>query len=110
MADEMQTESPALIAPATRSDAGQLETAMATALWRGLPQLLMVMGRDGRMRAVNPAWLQLLGRDPQQLPGRPFLDLVHVEDLTSAQRWLGGLGGGRSACGGAAASNLRLQA
>ena len=84
-------------------------------MWRGLPQLLAVVDRDGRLGATNPAWQRLLGLSAQQLRGQPLLARVHADDLAAARCWMdrviGGAGGAqfsgrwRRADG----SHLRLQ-
>jgi PAS domain S-box-containing protein len=40
-----------------------------------------VAGHDGYFKRVNPAWSALLGYTEQQLLGRPFLELVHADDI-----------------------------
>jgi PAS domain S-box-containing protein len=50
--------------------------------------LLAIVGDDGRLRQVSPAWENLLGRDREALVGRPFTDFLHEGDRTSAARWM----------------------
>ncbi|OGR49873.1 MAG: hypothetical protein A2X37_11825 [Elusimicrobia bacterium GWA2_66_18] len=50
--------------------------------------MLGVMGFDGLLRTVNPAWQCTLGRAPGELLGRPLLDLVHPEDRENVQETL----------------------
>lgn len=61
--------------------------------------MLGVVGFDGLLRAINPAWQCALGRAPGELLGRPLLDLVHPEDRENAQetlRKLSGVEGGET--------------
>ncbi|MEW5990055.1 MAG: ATP-binding protein [Chloroflexota bacterium] len=39
-----------------------------------------VFNLDGTFRRVNDAWRTVLGYEPDELVGRPFLDLVHEDD------------------------------
>ncbi len=43
--------------------------------------MLAVIGPDGRFGRVNGAWESVLGYRADELVGRPFLDLVHPDDL-----------------------------
>jgi hypothetical protein len=43
--------------------------------------LLCIVGLDGAFRRCNPAFDRILGYRPEDLPGRPLLDLVHAEDI-----------------------------
>lgn len=45
------------------------------------PDPLCVVGFDGRFHELNPAWKRVLGHDPRELMGRPFMDLVHPDDV-----------------------------
>ena len=47
--------------------------------------MLGVVGFDGRIRKVNPAWQCILGHTPGELLGRPLLDLIHAEDRENAR-------------------------
>jgi eukaryotic-like serine/threonine-protein kinase len=42
--------------------------------------LLAIIGDDGRLRQVSPAWERLLGYDQQQLTSRPVAELIHADD------------------------------
>jgi PAS domain S-box-containing protein len=46
--------------------------------------LLAIIGDDGRLRQVSPAWERLLGYDRQQLTGRSAEELIHPEDRDAA--------------------------
>ncbi|MCH7811617.1 MAG: PAS domain S-box protein, partial [Chloroflexi bacterium] len=58
------------------------------------PDLLCVLGFDGRFREVNPAWEQTLGFTGEELLAKHSMDLVHPEDrqrtLAAAEKlWAG---------------------
>jgi PAS domain S-box-containing protein len=42
--------------------------------------LMHVIGPDGRLRLVNPAWTELTGLSDEQLVGRPAIELFHPDD------------------------------
>lgn len=46
--------------------------------------LLCIVGLDGVFRRANPAFGRILGYVPEELPGRPLLDLVHPDDVPVA--------------------------
>jgi PAS domain S-box-containing protein len=46
--------------------------------------LLAVMGFDGTLEAINPAWEATLGFDEATLLARPFPEQVHPDDLAPA--------------------------
>ncbi len=46
-------------------------------------ELLCIAGMDGRFQRLNPAWTSLLGWSEEDLAGRPFIDFVHPEDVSS---------------------------
>ncbi len=56
-------------------------TAERDRVWQNSRDLLAVVGADGILRAVNPAWPRLLGTAPHQVIGRCFRDFVWPEDL-----------------------------
>jgi PAS domain S-box-containing protein len=45
--------------------------------------LLCVADIDGAFKQLNPAWSRVLGWDRAELLGRPYLELVHPEDLVA---------------------------
>jgi PAS domain S-box-containing protein len=49
-------------------------------LWNLSRDLLNVIGPDGRLRAVNPAWMRLLGHGEAELIGTSLEALTHPED------------------------------
>ena len=53
-------------------------------IWQVSQDLLAVAGTDGYLKAVNPAWTQLLGHDAATLLATPFAEFIHPEDLGAA--------------------------
>lgn len=53
--------------------------------WNNARDLLLVVGNDGVLRAVNPAWTALLGWTTDELVGRSYLDFIHPEDHPSSE-------------------------
>ena len=51
--------------------------------------LICVLGPEGVVRYVSPACRELLGREPDELTGSGFLDLVHPEDLVAVRNLVG---------------------
>ena len=47
--------------------------------------LLATTTPDGRLIDVNPAWTDTLGWSPSELIGRPYLDLVHPDDMDATR-------------------------
>ncbi|GAA6619953.1 ATP-binding protein [Scytonema sp. NUACC26] len=47
--------------------------------------LFCIITLDGCCQQVNPAWEQVLGWKPENLIGRPWLELVHPEDIVTSQ-------------------------
>jgi PAS domain S-box-containing protein len=52
-------------------------------LWRNSLDLLLVIGPDGVLRSVNPAWTYVLGYAPEELVGKYFEPFVHPEDVSA---------------------------
>ncbi len=50
-------------------------------IWRNSMDLLLVIGADGVVRAVNPAFTAILGFEPSELVGQHFMPFVHPEDV-----------------------------
>ncbi len=55
-------------------------------IWEISKDLLVVIGFDGFYRTANPAWLDVLGYEPQGLIGTRFDELVHADDVEATQR------------------------
>jgi PAS domain S-box-containing protein len=51
---------------------------------------------EGRLVWANPAWEVVLGRDPVELVGMPYLDLLHPDDRGRALAVQSDLAGGRT--------------
>ncbi len=58
-------------------------------IWSRSLDLIAVLGRDGGLRSVNPAWTNLLGYAEDELLGRPFAQFVHAEDQAAIAPALG---------------------
>ncbi len=56
-------------------------TAERDRIWRLSQEMLAVVGADGVLRAVNPAWERLLGYKAAELVGRSIAGFMHAEDL-----------------------------
>ncbi|WP_419828045.1 ATP-binding protein [Sphingomonas sp.] len=60
-------------------------TAERDRLWDTSPDLLLILGHDGNIQAVNPAWTALLGWTPQELLGTKLDLLVHPDDAAALE-------------------------
>ncbi len=60
-------------------------TAEHDRVWRNSRDLLVVVGGDGVLRAVNPAWTAILGHEAAEAVGRNFLEFVRPEDRVVAR-------------------------
>ena len=49
-------------------------------LWQTSQDLLVVIDADGIVKAANPAWTQVLGRNPTDVAGRHHLSFSHPDD------------------------------
>jgi PAS domain S-box-containing protein len=49
-------------------------------IWNHSDELMAVIGLDGYLKSINPAWSRLLGHSEQTLLTRPFMELVHPAD------------------------------
>ena len=52
--------------------------------WDVSPELLAVLGADGRFEAVNPAWFKTLGWTQDELTAESFARFVHPDDLPAS--------------------------
>ncbi len=66
-------------------------------IWQNSRDLLVIVGTDGTLRAVNPAWTELVGYEPQETAGRAFLDFVHPDDVGATKERLAAAAADRSA-------------
>jgi PAS domain S-box-containing protein len=55
-------------------------TAERNRVWEMSRDLLAIMGFDGHLKAINPAWEVTLGRDSETLLSLSFRDQVHPDD------------------------------
>lgn len=60
-------------------------TAERDRMWRNSRDLLVVVGSDGVMRAVNPAWQAVLGHSPADVVGNNFREFVWREDAAATE-------------------------
>ena len=56
------------------------KTAERNRVWEMSRDLFAVMGFDGHLKAINPAWETTLGRDAATLLSLPFPEQVHPDD------------------------------
>ncbi|WP_309642996.1 PAS domain-containing protein [Phenylobacterium sp.] len=56
------------------------QTAERNRVWEMSRDLFAIMGFDGRLKAINPAWETTLGQDAARLLSLPFPDQVHPDD------------------------------
>ncbi len=52
-------------------------------VWRLSSDLMLVARFDSTIMAVNPAWTTVLGWDERDLAGRPFMELIHPDDVAT---------------------------
>jgi PAS domain S-box-containing protein len=71
-------------------------TADRDRMWRLSTDLMLVARYDATITAVNPAWTNLLGWTQEELLGRPFVDLVHPEDVPATLNEAGKLSDGQT--------------
>ncbi len=57
-------------------------------VWKNSRDLLAIVGADGIFRAINPAWIQILGYSPDEVVGHSFLDFIWPEDADLARSGL----------------------
>lgn len=92
-----------------RDIAASLETQVAertldrNRLWQLSTDIILVAHFDGRIVAVNPAWQTVLGWAEGDLIGSSVMDLVHPDDLVTAEE------GARSLSEGAAVSRFECR-
>ncbi|MBB4618342.1 hybrid sensor histidine kinase/response regulator [Sphingomonas abaci] len=60
-------------------------TAERDRMWNLSPDLMAVVGSDGRYLSVNPAWTQVLGYDQAELVGLAGDALAHPDDMAATQ-------------------------
>ena len=60
-------------------------TAERDRMWNLSPDLMAVVGADGRYLTVNPAWTQVLGYDQAELVGLSGDTLAHPDDVAATE-------------------------
>jgi len=63
-------------------------------LWNRARDLFFVLGRDGIYRAINPAWLDVLGYTEADMLSRPGINLTHPDDVPGSRDFIEMLGRG----------------
>ena len=61
------------------------QSAERDRLWQTSRDLLVVLDRNGSVRAANPAWTSVLGWQSHEILGQNHLTLVHPDDRTISQ-------------------------
>ncbi len=59
-------------------------TAERDGVWSASSDLMAVLGSDGFLRLINPAWSRVLGWTDDQLLSLPFQGLLHDDDRSAA--------------------------
>jgi len=54
-------------------------------LFENSRELMVIIGHDGLLKEVNPAWTTAIGWSAEDLIGRSGMDFVHVDDLAMAK-------------------------
>jgi PAS domain S-box-containing protein len=70
----------------TLEDRVRARTRERDRLWSLSRDLICVASSDGVIKAVNPAWLQVLRLSPEELVGTRFESLVHADDRDDLRR------------------------
>jgi PAS domain S-box-containing protein len=63
----------------------EARTAERNRVWEMSRDLFAIMGFDGRLKAINPAWESTLGLDTATLLSLPFPEQVHPGDHSAVQ-------------------------
>ena len=64
-------------------------------VWQNSRDLLTIIGANGLIRDLNPAWTSILGYKTSELVGRPFADLATDADRDAARMLASGEAGAR---------------
>jgi PAS domain S-box-containing protein len=73
----------------------EAETHERLHIWNVSRDMLSVVGRDGKILSVNPAWTATLGWSQSELIGRMTEWLLHPDDQEAAQTRLHQLAAGQ---------------
>ncbi|MCU6454691.1 PAS domain S-box protein [Sphingomonas sp. A2-49] len=79
---------------ATLADQVEARTQDRDRMWRLSSDVMLVVGFDARIEAVNPAWTDLLGWAAEDLVGSDMLTLVHPDDVVATRAEMDGLQAG----------------
>ena len=69
-------------------------TADRDRMWRLSTDIMLVADFNANIMSVNPAWKAVLGWDESDLLGKPFMDLIHPEDVEATLAEVGRLAEG----------------
>jgi PAS domain S-box-containing protein len=69
--------------PASRGRSGQAAEIDYRRFFELSLEILATAGFDGYLSVVNPAFEAVLGRNAEELTGRPYVDFVHPDDVAS---------------------------
>ena len=58
-------------------------------LWELSPDLLAVVTYDGRLERINPSWTRVLGWEEETLLTRPYVEILHPDEIESISNVLG---------------------
>jgi PAS domain S-box-containing protein len=65
-------------------------------IWNAAHDLMGIIGRDGRLRSLNPAWNRLLGYPPSEMSDRSVLDFVLADDRSRVAEFIAHLTAGNA--------------
>ncbi|MGZ8285191.1 MAG: PAS domain S-box protein [Allosphingosinicella sp.] len=74
-------------------------TAERNRIWEMSRDLFAIMGFDGRLKAINPAWEATLGFDQETLLARDFAQQVHPDDHRHVEAMMARLLAGETVIG-----------
>jgi PAS domain S-box-containing protein len=83
-------------APAGSTHRDFASTGHLVRLFAMSPDLLAAAGFDGLLKLFNDAWEQQLGWTREELATKPYLELVHPDDLQATQTQIDKLGQGHT--------------
>lgn len=72
------------------------QTAQRNRVWEMSRELLAIIGFNGQLKAINPAWTATLGHDGATLINLPSREQVHADDLPSVRAMFGRLVSGET--------------
>lgn len=84
--DAKRTEEHLRLANERLSESVRERTRERNQVWQNSRDLLTVVGIDGIIRDVNPAWSAILGHEHAALIGRSFIDMADQDEMGDARR------------------------